>query len=127
MMNDLFYFAATTCSQKDFFGLPTWYKYLVEAGKMEVNSVTGHCEFVKAIQVSDLSLIGLAMLDIVLRVAGLVAVGYVIYGGIQYVVSEGEPDRSKKARQTIVNALIGMVIAIVATGFVSFVGTQLGG
>jgi lysylphosphatidylglycerol synthetase-like protein (DUF2156 family) len=126
MVIDFLYFAAGTCSQGSFFGLPTWYSYLVAAGKMQVSDITGRCEFVSTFQITDLSLIALALLDIALRIAGLVALAYVIYGGVQYVISQGEPDKAKNARQTIINALIGMTIAIVATGVVSFVGNRLG-
>ena len=107
-----------------FFLLPTWYKYLVIAGKME--DVNGRCATVVGLQVADLSLIALAVLDIVLRLAGLVAVTFVVYGGIKFITSQGDPEGSKKARQTIINALIGLVIALFATTLVAFVGTRLG-
>jgi hypothetical protein len=76
--------------------------------------------------VQDLSLIVLAIVDILLRVAALVAVGYVVYGGVQFIVAQGEADQAKKARQTAINALIGLVIALISTGLVAFVGTRIG-
>jgi hypothetical protein len=75
---------------------------------------------------SGLLLIGLAILDDLLRIATLVAVGYVIYGGIQYMISNGSPDATKKAQKTIINALVGLVIAILAASIVSFIGGRLG-
>jgi hypothetical protein len=71
-------------------------------------------------------LIGLAILDDLIRVSALVAVGYVIYGGILYMTSQGSPDMTKKAQQTIINALIGLGIALIAVAMVSFIGNQLG-
>ncbi|HSX29893.1 MAG TPA: hypothetical protein VLE73_05025 [Candidatus Saccharimonadales bacterium] len=118
-------FAATGCDQHEFFGLPTWYKYLVAAGKMAPDP-GGGCSFVAGVSPPDFALVGLALVDIALRLAGLIAVAYVIWGGIQYVTSQGEPDRATRARGTIVNALIGLTIALIATGLVSFVGTQVG-
>ena len=71
-------------------------------------------------------LIGLAILDDLIRIAALVAVGFVIYGGIQYVTSQGSPDQTKQAQQTIINALIGLVLAILASSIVAFIGNRLG-
>ena len=123
---------AAGCTDNTFFGIPPWYHYLVAAGRMatHADSSTGivSCDLVGDFQWQnggDLVLIILGILDIVLRLAGLVAVGFIIYGGIQYVTSQGEPDKTKDAQQTIINALVGLVIAMLATAFVSFVGNSL--
>jgi hypothetical protein len=71
-------------------------------------------------------LIGLAIFEDLLRVAGLAAVAFVIYGGIRYITSQGEPEGTKGALSTIVNALIGLVIAIIAAATVSFIANSLG-
>jgi len=123
----LSYFSA--CSSATFFGLPTWYKYLVASGKMADDPDTGRCEFVSlngGFQVQDLGLIGLALVDIALRIAAIVAVGYVVYGGILFVTAQGESEKTKHARQTIINSLIGLVIALISTGLVAFIGRRIG-
>jgi hypothetical protein len=117
--NVLSWFAATCANSPSFFAFPTWYRYL------EQRSVGNRCEIVN-FDIADFPLIGLALVDIALRVAGLVAVGYVIYGGLQFVYAQGETEKTKKARQTIINALIGLVIALLATGFVAFIGARIG-
>jgi hypothetical protein len=109
------------CSHS-FFGIPPWYKYLIAADKLD-----DKCRVVSLKIPDDLSLVFLGVVDILLRVAGLVAVGYVIYGGIQYVVSQGAPDRTKRAQGTIINALIGLTVAIISIVVVSFVGRTIGG
>jgi hypothetical protein len=126
MWTSFLLFFADTCSVKTFFGIPPWYKYLVGSGRMASNQVTGACELVGKFQWNDLTLIALALLDMALRVAGLVAVIFVIYGGFQYVTSQGEPDKTKDAQTTIINALIGMGIALISAAFVSFVGNRIG-
>ncbi|HSX32644.1 MAG TPA: hypothetical protein VLF43_05260, partial [Candidatus Saccharimonadales bacterium] len=68
--------AATGCDQHAFFGLPTWYKYLVAAGKMAADT-GGGCSFVAGVGPADFALIGLALLDIALRIAGMVTFAYV--------------------------------------------------
>lgn len=70
--------------------------------------------------------IALAIVDILLRVGALVAVGFVLYGGFVYLTSQGEPDGTKRGRQAIVNALVGLLIAIFATAIVTFIGRSVG-
>lgn len=110
-------FAADKACEHGFFGLPTWYKYL------DVKAPA--CTIDKFKIPGDFSLVALAVAEILLRIAGIVAVAFVIWGGIQYVLSQGEPDKTKSALQTIINALVGLVIALLSTGIVAFVGGQL--
>jgi Type IV secretion system pilin len=106
-----------------FFGLPKWYRYM----DYEASNITGRCEIVidKANGLHDYWLIGFGILDMLLWLAGVVAVGYVVYGGFRYVTSQGEPDALNAARSTIINAAIGLVIAMFATAIVRFIGGQL--
>ena len=119
------YFAISTgCDpNKTFFGLPVWYKYIVK------NSSGGSCNFenIKLWPPDSLLLIGVAVLDMLLRVAGMVAFAFIVWGGIQYVISQGEPDKTRQALHTIINALVGMVIAILSVTIVAFIGNRLGG
>lgn len=75
---------------------------------------------------SDIPLVLLAVIDDLLRIAGLVAVGFVVYGAYQYVLSEGNPDATSRAQGTIINALIGMALAMSAVLIVSYLGHALG-
>jgi hypothetical protein len=110
-----------------FFGLPPWYKYV----PMDYDSATQTCSVAQNFQIlgngtnSGLLLIGLAVVEIGLRLAALAAVAYVLWGGFTYLISQGEPEQTTKARHTILNALIGLVIAIIATALVTFVGNSL--
>lgn len=112
-----------------FFGLVPWYKYL----SLQYDASTGNCRITsfdkgKVLgKSSPVMLIALAILEDLIRVSALVAVGFIIYGGFQYLTSQGSPDDTKRAQQTIINALIGLVVALMAVGIVSFIGTQLGG
>jgi hypothetical protein len=124
---------ADACSTSGFFGIPPWYEYLVKAGKMGTDPTTGVCtllHFNAAGAGGDwtvvIMLIVLGILDIVLRLAGMVAVVFVLVGGVKYITSQGSPDSTKQAQETIINALIGLAIALVATALVSFIGNRLG-
>jgi hypothetical protein len=109
---------AAFCSTKGTQIIPPWYKYI------EGNTVEGKCELIFKFP-DDVGKILLAVVEIILRVGVLVAVGFIIYGGFQYMLSQGEPDRTKNARNTILNAVIGLVIATLATLIVNFVGSRL--
>jgi hypothetical protein len=126
MWTSVFIFFADVCSVKTFFGIPPWYKYLVGSGRMAANKVTGACELVGKLQWGDLTLVALAVLDMALRISGLVAAVFVLYAGFQYVTSDGQPEKTADAQKTIINALIGMAIALVAAAVVSFIGNKLG-
>jgi hypothetical protein len=43
-------------------------------------------------------------------VAGLIALGFLIYGGVRWILSGGEKEKVEEARGTIVAALVGLVI-----------------
>jgi hypothetical protein len=116
---------AANCAAQNFFDFPVWYKYLHAANRMEINRFTDRCELRGSLVATDFALIGLAFVDIALRLAALVTIGYIIWGGIQFVIAQGEADRTKKARQTIINALIGLIIALIATAMVVFIGSRL--
>jgi len=113
---------AAGCTPKGgaFLGFPTWYKYL--NGVSSPNGVgSPNACLPKITALSDIWLVVAAVIEILLRIAGYAAIIYVIYGGIQYVTSQGEPDKAGRAKQTIMNALIGLIIAISATILVTFI------
>jgi type IV secretory pathway VirB2 component (pilin) len=60
-------------------------------------------------------------LQLLFGVAGAIAVIVVIVAGIQYMLSQGEPQKTAKAKDTILYALIGLVICIFAFNIVGFV------
>lgn len=61
----------------------------------------------------------------ILVLVGLAAVIMLIIGGIQYVVSGGNEDAVGKAKNTILYAVIGIVVVALAYAIVSFVTTYV--
>lgn len=117
-------------STGSFLTFPTWYKY-IKTGKTDVN---GKCT-IPDIQLTNtkgefngggILLILLSIVDILLNLAGLVALGFIVYGGIRFVTSQGSSDGTKQARETVLNGIIGMVIATIAIAVVTFLGDRLG-
>jgi len=48
-------------------------------------------------------------------VAGLTATGFIIYGGLSYVMSEGDPNKAAKGKNIIQGAVIGLILTIFAS------------
>lgn len=126
---------AQTCN-KGFFGLAPWYEYLSDklTASCEVKcfNFTDQDASTPATQKcgdgkSDVPFVLLAVVDSLLRIAALATIGYVIYGAFQYVGSQGDPEAAARAQRTIMNALVGVVLAIAAVSIVSFLGKKLGG
>jgi hypothetical protein len=105
---------AKTCEGGSFLGLPKWYKYLDGEG-------TG-ADCTPVINgINDIWLIVMAIIEILLRIVILVAIGFVLYGGIKFITSRGNPDKINSARNTLQDALVGIIIGVVATALVSFI------
>jgi len=65
------------------------------------------------------------IVNILLYVIGAVAVLVIIIGGIMYAVSAGDPGKAKKAKDTILYAVVGLAVAMLAYAIVNFVITGL--
>ena len=65
------------------------------------------------------------IINVVLSVVGIVAVLVVIIGGVTYTTSLGDPGKTKKAKDTILYGIVGMVIALLAFAIVNFVLSAL--
>lgn len=73
-----------------------------------------------------ISRVVLNVIDGLLQVVAFVTIGFIIFGGFKFLTSAGSPEQAAKARKTIINSVIGMVIAIGAVGLVNLVGAALG-
>ena len=65
------------------------------------------------------------IISIVIGVVGFVAVAMTIYGGVQYTTSAGDPGKVKKAKDTIMYGIVGLVVSILAFAIVNFVLSSL--
>lgn len=61
------------------------------------------------------------IINLIIFAIGLIAVVMVILGGIQYSTSQGDAGKVKKAKDTIMYGIIGLVVAILAFAIVNFV------
>lgn len=66
------------------------------------------------------------ILNAVYFVIGIVAVIMIILGGVSYATSQGDATKLKKAKDTILYGIIGLVIALMAFAITQFVLGAMG-
>lgn len=112
--------AACASEGVQLFRIPAWYRGLVkdncEIKKVGPKDKGGEVE----IQEFIWTVVG-NILDGLFRVIGLVTVGYIIWGGFQYMIAAGDSGKMAAAKNTITNALIGLVLSLVASSIVQLV------
>jgi hypothetical protein len=94
---------------------PAWYKGLTrsDCNIKSPTEVGGIQKFIWKI--------GLNIVEVMLQLVGYIAVGFIITGGYKYMTSTGSPDGMAKARTTILNAVIGLIISIFSVGIVNVI------
>lgn len=61
------------------------------------------------------------IINVVIGVVGFVAVAMIVMGGISYATSQGDAAKTKKAMNTILYGVVGLVVALLAFAIVNFV------
>ena len=61
------------------------------------------------------------ILNVIIGVSSFVSVIFIIIGGINYMTSAGDPGKTKKAKDTILYACIGLIICVLAFAIINFV------
>lgn len=67
------------------------------------------------------------VVNVLLFILGAIAVIMIIIGGIRYTTSNGDASNIKSAKDTILYAVVGLVVAILAYAIVNFVVDAFGG
>ena len=68
---------------------------------------------------ADTSTLG-TILQIVFITIGALAVLFLVLGGLRYIAAQGDPDKITRAKNAILYALIGLVIAASAEAIVKY-------
>lgn len=106
---------AAPCSDS-VLGIPAWF-----AGLQQSN-----CEIVEvgkngtAVNVF-VTKVALNIVRAALVLVGYIAVFFIIKGGFLYIMARGEPGNITSAKQTITNAIIGLIIALLSAAIVGAV------
>ncbi len=66
------------------------------------------------------------IIDILLTFGGVIAVVFVIIGGYQYVVSGGNEETAEKGKKTLINAIIGVIVIVLAYAIINVLVNLVG-
>lgn len=69
----------------------------------------------------------LQIVNYVLVIVGVVALAYLVYGGFLYITAQGDGKKIEQAKNTIIYAVIGIVVIGIAAAVVNFVIRGVGG
>lgn len=122
--------AAGPCDQR-FLTLPPWYRGLTSGNdcQISVDAMNATPQQGEKQQSANLrvfiQVLALNIVEILMQVVAYVCVAFIIIGGFKYITSAGSPDGNSSGRQTIQNALIGLVISMVSVGIINFVAGGL--
>jgi len=109
--------SAATCEDRAL-GIPPWYR-----GLTKNNFPT--CDLKSPADVGGISgyiwTIVLNVIEMAVVIVAYVAVFFILYGGFQFIVGGSNPSMIEKARKTILNAVIGLVIAMGAIGITNLI------
>lgn len=104
--------AAASCTKNGtFLGFPPWYRGL-QNSDCSIKSPSGNLS-------GFIWTIVLNIIDDALRLVGFAAITFIIYGGFKYMTSQGSADGMSKAKTTILNAIIGLVLSMVSIAIVN--------
>jgi len=68
----------------------------------------------------------LVYINLGLAIVGIIAVGFLIYGGFRYITSAGNDEVAEGAKKTIQNAIIGLVIIILSYTIITVIINAIG-
>lgn len=61
------------------------------------------------------------VISILVSIAGIIAVIMIVVGGITYATSGGDASQTKRGKDTVIYAVVGLVISIMAYAIVNWV------
>jgi succinate dehydrogenase/fumarate reductase cytochrome b subunit len=67
-----------------------------------------------------------AILTIVFSITGALAVLFIVVGGMRYITAQGDPQQISKAKNTLIYAIVGLLVSISAVAIVTFVLGRVG-
>ena len=106
--------------EKTFLGITPWYRGLVEVVNGNQCIVTGPANTSDGLQIF-ITKIALNIIGIILALTAYISFFFITFGGFQFLTGGSNPSQIEKARKTILNAVIGLVISIGAVAVVNLI------
>jgi hypothetical protein len=109
---------AAKCGDERFLTFPAWYRGLVEQNGASCNikqpsGKDGVSKFIWTV--------GLNVVEILIQLVAYISVGYILWGGYTYIRTVSNSSNIARGREMIQNAIIGLIISLLAVILVSFV------
>lgn len=115
--------ASAACGR--FLTFPTWYNGLVKNNTTcELKEISNEVNGNRSNRVDVRSFVVRIILNItemILQLVAYAAVGFLIVGGFKYITSTGDSSGMANAKKTVLNAIIGLIIALMSVGIVNVV------
>lgn len=106
--------AAAACNDH-LLTFPAWYRGIqnTDCSIKNPNNAGGISKFIWSIILN--------IIEMMLQLVGYVSVAFIMVGGFKFLTGTGTPDTVVKARTTILNAVIGLVLSIFSVAIVNAV------
>lgn len=101
-----------SCSER-LLTLPVWYRGLTKSNTDCTLDLGRNLNFVWVI--------GLNIVEALMHVVGYVAGVFILIGGYRYATSAGEPSQIARAKGSIMNAVIGLIISLLSIAIINFI------
>jgi hypothetical protein len=108
--------ASAACAG-NFIGFPAWYDGVTGPDCNVVVDSGGLSPFIWRIAMN--------IVEILLVALGYIAAFFIIYGGVLFITSNGKPDKAILARKTILDAVVGLAIAMTSIAIVNFISGSI--
>ena len=104
-----------------FLGLRAWYDGLLMSTTPDKN---GECQLKSPDDMDSNKEAGLRkyvwtivmnVVSMIFGIVGYLAIGFVIWGGFQYILAQGDVAKTMKGKKTVTNAIVGLVIVMTAS------------
>jgi hypothetical protein len=108
------------CGQNDasLFGFPAWDSCLPHKNGEKNGEIV-------ITNINQLWLVILPIVESLVKIAGYAAVSMIIWGSILFVKSQGDPGKVTSARNTIRDAVIGLVIAASSVAIIQYISNDI--
>lgn len=99
--------------------------YLSTGAVLAAPSASSYITSVSSAGETDLVAFIRSALNLAIALTALIAVGFLVFSGIQYITAAGDDTKIEKATTGITYSVIGLIIAFISVLIVNFVLTEL--
>lgn len=113
-------FAAKCSNDKSILLFPAWFHGL------SCQTIGG----TESVQIDSVTKIWVIVMNIVqwlIIAGGYVALYFILWSGFKYIIASGDPQKITAAKNTITNAVIGLIIVLASVAIVRTIQASIGG